>query len=153
MKRLWLFLGILVCAIAVAVVAAATSAEVEDQKEATKVLGRNIRLDFKAVPLEEGDNGIYIITASPEYETSIRLEGDDGKIDFEVSGEVKPLDDGSIFVLYEAHTILKDKEGEAEFSVSSGVILKPGQELGVSRMGDKTLMIRVSYVDLNGASE
>lgn len=153
MKRLWLCLGIIICAIAVAVVAADTSEEIEGQKEATKVLGKNIRLDFKAVPLEEGDKGIYIITASPEYETGIRLKGDNGKIVFEVSGKVNLLDDGSIFVRYDAHTILKDKKGEAEFSVSSGVILKPGQELGVSRMGDKTLMIRASFVDSKGVSE
>ena len=33
------------------------------------------------------------------------------------------------------------------------MILKSGQELGVSRMGEKTLMISASYVDSKGASE
>ena len=117
MKRLWLFVGILVCAIAVAAAGADRPAEVEEQKEEFKVLGRNIRLDFKAVPPAEGDKGIYIITATSEYEASIRLEGDDGRIDFEVFGEVKVLDDGRIFVRYKAQTILKDKKGEAEFRV------------------------------------
>ncbi len=49
MKRLWLCVGIIVCAITVAGVAAETSAEVEDQKERLEVLGGNIRLDFKAI--------------------------------------------------------------------------------------------------------
>ena len=151
MKRLWLCVGILVCGMTVA--AADNPAEAQEQEEELEVLGRNIRLDFKAVPLEPGDNGIYIITASPEYETSIRLEGVDGKIFFEVSGEVRLLDDGRIFVRYEANTIINSNDQETEFGFRSSVILKPGQELGVSRMGDKTFMIRASYVDATGASE
>jgi hypothetical protein len=147
MKRLWLFVSIVICAIAVSAAEAYTIAEVKERKGELNVLERNIRLDFKAVPLEKGDKGTYIITASSEYEISIRLEGEDGKIYFHVSGEVKPLKDERIFVLYTAHTILNDKNGEAEFIVSSGVILKPGQEIGVSKIGDKTLMIRASYVD------
>jgi len=97
---------------------------------------------------------LFIITASPEYEVSIRLEGDEEKIAFQVSGEVKLLDDNRIFVRYQAHTILNNKGEEAESSMcSSGVILKPEQELGVSRIDEKTLIIRASYVDSKSSSE
>jgi len=153
MKRLWLCVGILLCGITVAAAEADNPAEVEEQEEELEILERNIRLDFKAVPLDPGDKGIYIVTASPDYETSVRHEGNDARIFFEVSGEVKLLDDGRIFVSYEANTIINSNDQETEFGFRSSVILKPGQELGVSRMGDKTFMIRASYVDATGAPE
>ena len=152
MKRFWLCLGIALCVMGGGIARAENHEEVPEHKE-LQVLERNIKIEFKAVPLEKGDKGTYIVTAFPEFETGIRLEGPDGKIHFVVSGEVNLLEDGKIFVRFEAHTILREKKGEAEFNVRSGVILNPGEELGVSRMGDKTFMIRASYVDSKASSK
>lgn len=152
MKRLWLCVSVLVCAIAVAP-AAEKPEKATQRKQSSRILARNVRLDFKAVPLEEGDSGVYIITAAREYSTAVRLQGEEGELEFEVSGEVELLDDGRIFVRLQARALLNGDGEEAEFNVFSGVILKPGQELGVSRMGDKTLMIRASYVDSKPTSD
>ena len=153
MKKLWLCLGILVCGLPVAAAEADHPAKVQEQKKELRILEKNIRLEFKAVPLGEGDKGTYIITAFPDYQTGIRLQGEDGTIDFAVSGQVKVLEDGRIFVRYDARTLVTNKKGSANFIARSGVVLRPGEELGVSRMGDKTLMIRASYVEPKGASE
>ena len=156
MKRLWICMGILVCAIVIAVVATDASEEGEHHAKAPEHLDRldrNVRLDFQSVPLEEGDEGMYIVTASPEYETSVRVEGPDGRIAFKVGGQVRLLDDGGIFLRYETHAHLAGKGQEVEGHVRSSVILKGGQELPVSRVGDKTLMIRASYVDSKTVAE
>jgi hypothetical protein len=147
MRAAWLCVGVLVCAVVVATAQAHDSVKVEERTKTPASLGRNVRLDFKAVPLEEGDEGLYIITASSEFGTSVELEGEEGQLAFEVSGEIALLDDGRLFIRYEARVLIEGEEGEGAFSVRSSVILKPGQDLGVSRIGDKTLMIRASYVD------
>ena len=113
-----------------------------------EVFDRNIRLDFKSTPLEEGDAGIFIMTATPEFRTQIRMEGNDGEIVFEVFGEIELLDDGNFFVRFEAFTRVGHEGGEAEFNVETGVVLTAGKELGVSRLGDKVLTITASYVDV-----
>ena len=119
-----------------------------DRQLKADILPRNVKLEFWHVPSEKEDKGTYLITAHHRFQTGIRLHGTDGGgIKFEVNGEVRLLDTGEIFVRFEAHTGGKDKKGQAEFSVAAGVRLKPGKEFGVSRMGDKTFMIRASLVD------
>jgi len=153
MKNLWLGLGILTCAIMITTAAAdaplrkAWEVKPENAQAESKILGRNVRLDFQALPRDEGDNGIYLITATSDYVTSIQLEGDDNDITFKVSGQVQILDDGKIYVGFEAYTQLTGDEGKAEFYTKSGVILESGQALGVSRIGEKTLMITATYVE------
>lgn len=119
----------------------------ERVKRAPGVLERNVRLDVKTVPADDGDEGMFVVVACPQYATRVKLEGEEGEIFFEMAGEVRLLGDDLIFVSYDTETTIKGEEGVAHFSVSSGVILRAGQELGVARMGDKTLMIRASYVD------
>jgi len=152
MRRTTMWTMIAICATALAVGRAEEHDDEREEREEIEerdieILERTVRLDFKAVPLEDGDEGVYIVTASSQYATAIRLGGDDGALEFEVSGEVRLLDDGRIFVRYEAHTFFEGEDGEAEFHVASGVVLKSGQELAVSRLGDKTLMIGATFVE------
>jgi hypothetical protein len=158
MKKIWLCLVLLVSA-AVSVYAEdhreehEERGEYEEHHDEIEILERNVRLEFKTVPLEKGDQGVFIITASPEYEIGIRLEGDDGEFSFEASGEIELLDDGRIFVFYEAHTAMRGDDGELEFKTRAGVILKPGKQLGVSKIGNKTLMITATYVAETGKKD
>lgn len=122
--------------------------EEEDEGKEIEMLGRNLRVDFKLVPLEGDDKGTFIVTAVSEYETSVSLEGDEGRMEFEVSGEVEIHDDGRIFVLYDVSIAFKGGEGKAKFYASSGVLLEPDKALELVRLGDKTLVLRVSYVDM-----
>jgi hypothetical protein len=147
MKKLWLLIGIVICVFALTGVAEEHHEHDDDHGEEREVFDRNIRLDFRSVPQDEGDPGIFILTATPEFVTHVRAEGDGGEIVFEVFGEIELMDDGKFFVQFECHTFMHHKEGEAEFNVETGVILTPGKEVGVSRLGDKTLMIKASYED------
>lgn len=148
-NRLFICVGVFILGAGLAIAEQELGAEVDDQQEHVESFGKNIRLDFMMVPLENDDKGVYIVTASPYYETSVQFEGDEGRVAFGVSGEVAIRDDGRIFVVYEATMQFKGHEGEGEFNASSSVILKLGQKVGVARMGDKTLTIRASYVDSN----
>jgi hypothetical protein len=116
-------------------------------RQARGNLGKNVRLDFKAVPLEEGDKGVYVITATPNYNTGVNIRGEDGSLAFSVSGSVQLLDKDIILVRYAARTVVSDENGEAEYEVASGVMLEPGQEIAVSGMGGKTFVIRASFVE------
>jgi len=127
--------------------------EHEEFHRETEILGRNVLLEFKAIPLEEGDTGIFIISASSEFENHIRLEGDDGEILFGVSGRIQLLDEDHIFVYYEAHTELTGDDGEAEFHTESGVLLQSGRPLLAAKLGDKTLVITATFVDEGGTPE
>jgi len=141
--------------------AAEPSSEKGKEKSSTKkkveqltFLKKNVRLDFKRVPLEEEDQGTFIITASPAFNTLTRFRGDFGEAEFEVSGKLKLLDDGRILLAYEAYTSFDGHEEEgAEFHVASTVILQSNKELQVARMGDKILVIRASFEPLKAAGK
>jgi len=143
---------VLVCALAVTAASLADDgvvgvAEELQSAEAVEVLGKNVRLDFRSAAADEDDKGLHIVTASPDYEAAVHMEGKEGEIDMKISGEVRLPADDKIFVSYNARTIIEGEEGIARFKVTGSVILKPGQELGVARMGDKTFMIKASFVE------
>ncbi len=122
--------------------------EFEDEDEGEpEVFDRNVRLDFKIIPLEGNDRGMFVITAVPEYETSVFFKGEGHAVEVEIEGEIELCDDGRILVFYDAHLAWEGNDGQANFHASSGVLLKPGRELEVSRFGEKTLVIKASYVD------
>lgn len=119
----------------------------EEEIEEIETFDRNVRLDFKMVPLEANDKGSFVVTAVPEYETAVSFKGEEGAMEFQVEGEIDLRDDGRIFVFYDAHLVWEGGEGEAEFHASSGVLLRSGRELEASRFGEKTLVIKASYID------
>lgn len=118
----------------------------EDDRE-FEIFDRNVRLDFKIVPLEGNDRGMFVITAVPEYETRVSFKREGQEVEVEIEGEIGLRDDGKILVFYNAHMAWEGNDSQANFHASSGVLLKPGRELEVSRFGEKTLVIRASYVD------
>ena len=146
MKRLWLCFVLLGC---VAVTALAANSDGAGEKRggacAPGALARNVKLTF--APLEEDDKGIYIVTASPEFESGVTFNGADGSFVLEVSGSVALLDDDRIYVRF--HFMMRGR-GESEengSSVSTGIILKDGQQLDVTRMDGKSLMVGASFVE------
>ena len=146
MKTRWFVISLLLCP-AFAVVAGEHQEKSHGEyAHELRVLDRNIKLVFQAIPLDPGDTELFIITASPHYEVDVRLEGDDGELFFGVSGEIELTDDGKIFVTYEAHMALSGDDGKAEFNSGGGAILKPGKPFGVAKIGEKTLVITASYV-------
>ena len=128
-------------------------ASTEGKKETTEFLGKNIRLDFRRMPHDEKDQGVFIVTASPSFKTITSINGGNGEVEFQVSGRVELRDGGGILVTYEASMAFNGNGQGAKFRAASSVLLQPGQELGVSRMGDKTLVIRASYVDSVATAE
>ncbi len=119
----------------------------EEDDEEIEVFDRNVRLDFKIVPLEGNDRGMFVVTAVPEYETGVSFRGKGHEVKAEIEGEIALRDDGRIFVFYDAHMAWEGNGGQANFHASSGVLLRPGRELEVSRFGEKTLVIKASYAD------
>jgi hypothetical protein len=120
----------------------------ESESEEIDIFDKNIRLDFQAVPLDKDNKGMFIVTATSHFQSSVRLAGDGSSVIFNVSGDVIPLaDSNKIFVSYEVHTIVEGKDGEAMFRLESGVLLSIGKEIALGTLGDKTLMLKASYVD------
>ena len=39
----------------------------EDRAQELEQLERNVRLEFKLVPLDEGDQGVVVVVASPDF--------------------------------------------------------------------------------------
>lgn len=152
--KIWsLCVAVMVLAVGVEGADPETPTQVEGREEKAQVLERNIRLDFKMVPLEEDDRGVFLVTASSWYQTSTRFEGEGLQIEFEVSGHVRVVDGGRFFVTYEGHVEFSGEEQEAVFHVDSSALLRPGQELEVASMGEKTLVVCASYVEVKQSEE
>lgn len=112
-----------------------------------EILARNVRLDFKVLP-EGDDDGTFIICAASYYEADSSWQTDTVHIEFGVEGEVELREEeGKIFVAYDVHLAYKGPEGHGRFRAASGVLLAPGQELGVAKFDDRVVMISASYVD------
>ncbi len=113
----------------------------------SKIFDKNVRLDVQLLPLEDDDKGTYITTASPEYHAAIHFANDDVEISFKIWGHIRLLDNGKVFVSYSTFTGFDSVEGEGEFSTSGSVILNAGEPASVAFIGEKTLVLEVSFPD------
>ena len=152
MQRLLLCVSVIVIAFAGA---AEPETEVEDEgwEEGLENLERNVRLDFKAVPLEGDDRGVFVVTAARWYVTATRYEGNGFQIAFKVSGHIQIMDDGRMFLTCEGHMEFVGADEQAEFNVESSALLAPGEDFELASMGEKTLVVRASYVAERYADE
>jgi hypothetical protein len=112
-----------------------------------EALGRNVRLDFRLVPEEPDDRPTFVVTAVPGYRTRTRFENDMHEIVLAVSGGVELLSKDRILVSVDAEMAFHSEQADAEFHVSSGVLVTPGQDREVASMGERVLVIRASYPD------
>ena len=126
---------------------------VEGREQEIEVLDRNVRLDFKLVPEEEDDDPFFIVTAIAGFEMSARFEGEEGRAEFSIGGSVDFVEEDRLLVILEAELAFAGEEGEAEFGVVCGVLLVPGEEREVASMGDRTLVVRASFADVEKEEE
>lgn len=149
MKRFCLTVGVLVCSLVLSGLA-------DEGRERTRfdvvaVFEHNIRLDFNTIPQTESAEGLFIVTATPEFESNTVLDGEKSDLNFAVHGRIDELEDERIFVQFGIHLFVGSEEGQAEFDVNSGVLLKPGQEMEVAQLGDRVLVIK--YTSLKALKE
>ena len=111
------------------------------------LLGRNVKLDFRLLPLGDNDHGTYVVIASPAFGTSVRYKRPESTIELQTSGNARIMDDGRVFLTYQMHLVFEGDAAEATYGVSSSVLLKPGQEQEVANVGEKTLVIRATLLD------
>jgi hypothetical protein len=123
----------------------------EEHEEKIQILDRNIRLEFKLLPLEEHDRGVYVITASPWYATRVEFSGEEMEVAFAATGRIETIADDEFFLSYEVSVRFAGDEEEAEFHVESSARLKVGQAVDAASMGEKTLVIRATYADAPAA--
>ena len=119
----------------------------EEHEEELEILARNVRLEFLVVPLEEGDRGSHIVTATPWYTTHTKIIGEEMILNFHAAGHVRIIEDNELFVTFEVEVEYEAPGTSAEFHVDSSARLIAGKELEIATMGDKTLVIRASYAD------
>jgi hypothetical protein len=105
-----------------------------------------VRVDVKLIPIEDDDQKMYVTTASHQYSTWIEYESEFIEISFGISGKVLILDDGNIFVTYNASTTFSEEDSNGEFGSEGSAVLTPGKETEVAHVGEKTLVIKASYV-------
>ena len=110
------------------------------------ILENNVRLEFELTPLEDDDRPLFVITASSNYGTHTQFSGPDGSFIIKIRGKIKPMESGKIFILIGAEMDWEGDAEEAEFALQASVLAKPGEKMTVGRMGEKTLMVKASYV-------
>jgi hypothetical protein len=140
MNKAWIAISGLILGVSV-VLTAHSEPVAKSTEEALQAGNKNIRLDFKMVPLDDDDEGVFIITAGPAYETSTYWKGDNHEVLFDVSGRILLKDDGNYILYYVAHVKFDGKEGKAKFSASSSIVLVPGKEASAAQLGEKTLVV------------
>jgi len=112
-----------------------------------KALDRNIRLEFKIVPLEPENRGLWIVVASSVYRASAHFTQENSEIEFSVNGQIMPQDNGKILLGYECSMSLKGQGSGAQIKLGSSALLVPGVELPVGSVGDKTLVVKASFLE------
>ncbi len=147
MKKVFIAIAVVMLTIGVARASEQPVETAQGKDNDVEVLDRNIRLDFRLVPEEENDKPAFIVTAVSTYETSARFKNEDKRVMLSVSGGVEKWEGNKILVLLNVELAFSGDEQEAEFYVSSGVLLEPGEECEVARMGERTLVVRASYPD------
>lgn len=115
--------------------------------EKPAMLDKNVRLDFEMVPADAADQSMFVVTALSRFKVSVEFKGPAGGMEFEARGDIVLRDDGRIAVVCETTVTFEGDQSRGHCHVSCGVILRSGEHLEVSRMGDKVLVIRASYVD------
>ena len=111
------------------------------------MLDRNVRLDFEMVPADAENQSLFVVTALSRFKVGVEFKGPEGAMEIGASGEIVLRDDGRIFVSHQTVVTFEGEQSRGHFQVSSGVIVRPGEHLEVSRMGEKVLVIRATYVD------
>ena len=126
------------------------AASAGEKKPAAKPAGpemfqKNVRLDIWLIPLEDGDEGTFVITATPDFAAWVEFSNEAISITFKISGQIKITDDGRFFVEYKIATTFESPQGDGGFGTQSSAILEADQELSVSHIGEKTLVLRASF--------
>ena len=153
MKKVGMLIGVVLCAVVFAVIADDHWEEHKQECcEEMEVFDRNIRLDLNARS-PEGDNpGLFIIVASSWFETNVMFEGEGGEMEFSVEGELELLDDGKIFLRFEAYSRTErdddvHDDSAAEFSAASSIILTSAEEQSIASLGEKTLIVKATFME------
>jgi hypothetical protein len=110
-------------------------------------LARNVRIDFKLLPEEDDAHPLFVVTAVPAYVTRIAFSNNDTEFEVDVSGEVTIRDDGKVHVSFNATLRFDGNDGEARMEALGAVVVGPGEELAAASMGERTLYVRVDFVD------
>ena len=118
-----------------------------DDRPEIKMLARNIRIDFKTVPADGDDKALYIVTGASHYETSIGVGNEEGGMEYSVEGTVEILDKQELFITYEFAVAAGGEDEAFEYYAASGVRLKAGEQIAVTSIDDKALVISASFVE------
>lgn len=152
MKKLWMVVWVILCAAGLTAVAEEHQGHKDGSRKQEEIFDRNIRLDFNMSPAEENAKPLFVIAASPGFETEINIEGEGGERGFRVEGTIEPLDEGKIYIRFEVEAHLGQDGGDhgdtaAEFFAGTGVVLTLGKEMSVATLGDKTLLIKATVAE------
>lgn len=146
MRKLCATLTTTLLAIMMMLTASSAGEEKADAKSsAPEILEKNVRLDIWLIPLEDGDEGTFVITATPDFATWVEFSSEAISISFKISGAITIMGDGRFLVEYETTTTFDSPQGDGGFGTQSSALLEADQELSVSHIGEKTLVLRASF--------
>ncbi len=118
-----------------------------EEHEEGELLERNVRIDFQLLPLEDEDDEVFVVTSVSWFSSHVEFSNEDVRIEFHASGHIEVLDDDEFLIAYEVGVGYATDSEEAEMHAEAAARLTPGQPLKAASMGDKTLVISVSYAD------
>jgi|ETNmetMinimDraft_26_1059896.scaffolds.fasta_scaffold36129_3 hypothetical protein len=118
-----------------------------EHAEREEPLDRNVRLEFKVVPLENEDREVFLVAASPGFHHRTEYEGEGVRVEFEVSGRIEIRENGHIFLIFESALAYEGANESAVFHVESSIVMEPGDTVEVASMGDKNLVIYANYAE------
>lgn len=103
----------------------------------------SIRVTFKLMPMDANEKDVFVVS-NGEFSTSREWKGDGSSFALEITGALELQPDGRLVMTFKAALHGEGPDGTGDFRVSTHLLLAPGKELEVARLGDKTLVVNFS---------
>jgi hypothetical protein len=115
--------------------------------ERPRSLGKTLTLDFKVTPGDK-DSVMSLNCATQRFRVSMHVGNDERGADFEVSGSLCLLENGTkLLVTYEANAEYTGEGAERGFEAEGGVLVKIGETATLAKLGDQTVTVTVKDAD------
>jgi hypothetical protein len=109
-----------------------------------EVLDRPVVLEVQIDPSLGVDTSMRILCATTTYRGEIHMDRQDSRIRLSISGEIKDLGEGKIFVSFDVEAQSDDVNGGRGIAGGGGAILAPGKPSNVLTIGGRSLILTVT---------
>ncbi len=109
-------------------------------------LPRAMKIAFRFEPVEPDDRPLWVVVSTPRYIVEINYETKEIEAQIRVEGRVRAVE-GKFLVTYNAQVRFSNADGGAFFVSEGSARLTPGKERQVTTVGERSLMVLLTYDD------